>query len=178
MPEVTKKCEISDAVLDELFKDYEHPEDLLGPDGLFKALKKRMIDRDHPGLSVMQQCNLVQLSRPTFYYRPVGVDAETLALMKAIDQAFTQYPFFGSRRIAVFLRGQGVAAGRHRIRRLMRMMGLEAIYKRPRTSQPHPAHPVYPYLLKTMTIDRPNQVWCAAASCISSPSWTGRRERS
>lgn len=130
------------------------------------AEKKQMINRDHPGLSVARQCNLVKLSRSAFYYRPVGVDAETLALMKAIDQAFTQYPFFGSRRIAAFLHGQGVAAGRHRIRRLMRMMGLEAIYKRPRTSQPHASHPVYPYLLKDMTIDRPNQVWCADITFI------------
>lgn len=125
-----------------------------------------MIDRAHPGLSVARQCNLVKLSRSAFYYRPAGIDAETLDLMKAIDQAFTHYPFFGSRRIAAFLRGQGIAAGRHRIRRLMRLMGLEAIYKRPRTSQPHPAHPVYPYLLKGMTIDRPNQVWCADITFI------------
>jgi len=130
------------------------------------ADKKLMIDSDHPALSIARQCQLVKLSRSAFYYRPVGVDAETLALMKAIDQAFTQYPFFGSRRIGAFLRGQGVAAGRHRIRRLMRLMGLEAIYKRPRTSQPHPAHPVYPYLLKGMTIDRPNQVWCADITFI------------
>ncbi|MCA8888686.1 MAG: IS3 family transposase [Parvularculaceae bacterium] len=128
--------------------------------------KKRTIDRDHSQLSVARQCALMKLSRSAFYYRPVGVDAETLALMKAIDQAFMAYPFFGSRRIAAFLRGQGVAASRHRIRRLMRLMGLEAIYKRPRTSQPHPAHPVYPYLLKNMTIDRPNQVWCADITFI------------
>lgn len=128
--------------------------------------KKQMIDRDHPALSIVQQCKLVKLSRSAFYYRPAGVDDETLELMKAIDQAFTHYPFFGSRRIAAFLRRQGIAAGRHRIRRLMGLMGLEAIYKRPRTSQPHPSHPVYPYLLKGMTIDRPNQVWCADITFI------------
>ena len=103
--------------------------------------------------------------------------------MKAIDHAFTQYPFFGSRRVAAFLRAQGVAAGHHRIRRLMCFMGLEVIYKRPRTSQPYPAQPVY--LLKGMTIERPNQVWCADIAFIPVRSgffylvaiMDGRRER-
>lgn len=130
------------------------------------AEKKQMVERDRPGLSIARQCDLVKLSRSAFYYRPAGVDDETLDLMKAVDQAFTQYPFFGSCRIAAFLRGQGIAVGRHRIRRLMRLMGLEAIYKRPRTSQPHPAHPVYPYLLRNMVIDRANQVWCADITFI------------
>jgi len=123
--------------------------------------KKGMINRNHPDLSINHQCKLVKLSRSAFYYAPVGIDSETLAVMTAIDKAFTRYPFFGSRQIAAYLRRNGIAVGRHRVRRLMRIMGLEAIYTRPRTSQPHPAHPVYPYLLKGMTIDRPNQVWCA-----------------
>jgi putative transposase len=123
--------------------------------------KKVMINRNHPDLSINHQCKLVKLSRSAFYYAPVGIDDETLAVMTAIDKAFTRYPFFGSRQIAAYLRRNGIAVGRHRVRRLMRIMGLEAIYTRPRTSQPHPAHPVYPYLLKGMTIDRPNQVWCA-----------------
>jgi putative transposase len=125
------------------------------------AEKKGMINRDHPDLSINHQCKLVKLSRSAFYYAPVGLDDETLAAMTAIDKAFTRYPFFGSRQIAAYLRRNGIAVGRHRVRRLMRIMGLEAIYTRPRTSQPHPAHPVYPYLLKGMIIDRPNQVWCA-----------------
>jgi len=125
------------------------------------AEKKVMINRNHPDLSINHQCKLVKLSRSAFYYAPVGIDSETLAVMTAIDKAFTRYPFFGSRQIAAYLRRNGIAVGRHRVRRLMRIMGLEAIYTRPRTSQPHPAHPVYPYLLKGMTIDRPNQVWCA-----------------
>jgi len=123
--------------------------------------KKVMINRNHPDLSINHQCKLVKLSRSAFYYAPVGIDSETLAVMTAIDKAFTRYPFFGSRQIAAYLRRNGIAVGRHRVRRLMRIMGLEAIYTRPRTSQPHPAHPVYPYLLKGMIIDRPNQVWCA-----------------
>lgn len=83
-----------------------------------------------------------------------------LSLMKEIDRVFTQYPFFGSRRIAAYLCREGTDVGRHRVRRLMAKMGLEAVYKRPRTSQPHPQNPVYPYLLRKRVIDRPNQVWC------------------
>lgn len=74
---------------------------------------------------------------------------------------FTRYPFFGSRQIAAYLRRDGIVIGRHRDRRLMAKMGLEAIYKQPRTSQPHPQHPIYSYLLRGMQIERPNQVWCA-----------------
>ena len=120
-----------------------------------------MIQRHHPKLSISQQCRLVSLSRSAFYYAPVGIDAATLEMMKQIDRVFTKYPFFGSRQIAAYLRREGTIAGRHRVRRLMARMGLEAIYKRPRTSQPHLQHPVYPYLLRKLQIDRPNQVWCA-----------------
>jgi putative transposase len=120
-----------------------------------------MIKRDHPELSISQQCKLVRLSRSAFYYTPVGVNADTLAMMKEIDRVFTRYPFFGSRQIAAYLRREGIVIGRHRVRRLMAKMGLEAIYKRPRTSKPHPQHPVYPYLLRKRQIDRPNQVWGA-----------------
>ena len=130
------------------------------------AKKKAMIRRNHPDLSISQQCKLVNLSRSAFYYTSIGIDAATLALMKQIDRVFTKYPFFGSRQIAAYLRRDGIVAGRHRIRRLMAKMGLEAIYKRPRTSQPHPQHPVYPYLLRKMVIDRPNQVWCADITFI------------
>ncbi len=123
--------------------------------------KRAMIKRGHPELSVSQQCKLVRLSRPAFYYTPVGINANTLAIMKEIDRVFTKYPFFGSRQIAAFLRRERIVVGRHRVRRLMAKMGLEAIYKRPRTSQRHPQHPVFPYLLRKMNIDRPNQVRCA-----------------
>ncbi|MFC6687034.1 IS3 family transposase [Jhaorihella thermophila] len=77
--------------------------------------KKSMIRRDHPDLSISQQCRLLKLSRSAFYYTPVGVDAATLALMKAIDRVFTKYPFFGSRQIAAYLRRDGIVAGRHRV---------------------------------------------------------------
>ncbi|ATG44210.1 putative transposase [Phaeobacter piscinae] len=128
--------------------------------------KRAMIKREHPELSISQQCKLVRLSRSAFYSTPVGIDADTLAMMKEVDRVFTRDPFFGSRQIAAYLRREGAVVGRHRVgrhrvRRLMAKMGLEALYKRPRTSQPHPQHPVYPYLLRKMQIDRPNQVWCA-----------------
>jgi len=128
--------------------------------------KKNMIRRDHPQLSITRQCRLVKLSRSSFYYSPVGIDAQTLKLMKAIDVVFTKYPFFGSRQIAAFLRREGRVVGRHRVRRLMTKMGLEAIYKRPNTSKAHPQHPVYPYLLRKMKVDRPNQVWCSDITFI------------
>ena len=131
------------------------------------AEKKDLIRRNHPKLSISQQCRLVKLSRSAFYYAPVGIDAATLALMKAIDRVFTRYPFFGSRQIVAYLRREGVVVGRHRVRPLMAKMGLAAIYKRPRTSQPHPQHPVYPYLLRGMQVLRPNQVWCADITFIA-----------
>ena len=86
--------------------------------------------------------------------------------MRRIDELFLKYPFYGSRQMVRQLRRDGVRTGRHRVRRLMRLMGLQAIYPAPRTSDPHPSHRVYPYLLKGMTIDRPNQVWCADITYI------------
>lgn len=86
--------------------------------------------------------------------------------MKAIDKVFTKYPFFGSRQTVAWLRRDGIRVGRHRVRRLMRLMGLEAVYRRPKTSQPHPTHPIYPYLLKGMAITRPDQVWCSDITFI------------
>ena len=109
---------------------------------------------------------MLQLNRSSFYYRPVGFDEATLDLMKRIDALFTRHPFFGSRQITGSLRRDGIQVGRHRVRRLMRLMGLETVYKRPNTSKPHPDHPVYPYLLKDRIINRPNQVWCADLTYI------------
>jgi putative transposase len=125
-----------------------------------------MINRDHPELSIAQQCKLVKLSRSSFYYAPVGVSVEELAMMKKIDEAFTKYPFFGSRQLSAYLTNKGTLVGRHRVRRLMAKMGLEAIYKRPNTSKAHPQHPIYPYLLRKMKINRPNQVWCSDITFI------------
>lgn len=123
--------------------------------------RKNIVQPDHPHLSLSAQCRILRISRSSLYYRPVPVRHHTLALMKSIDRLFTAYPFFGSRQIVAMLKRDGLSVGRHRVRRLMRKMGLEAVYRRPKTTQPHPSHPIYPYLLRTMTINRPNQVWCA-----------------
>jgi putative transposase len=128
--------------------------------------RKAMIRRGHPDLSLGRQCRLLSIGRSSFYYEPKGESAETLALMRRIDELFLKYPFYGSRQMARQLRREGVGVGRHRVRRLMRLMGLEAIYQAPRTSTPHPEHRVYPYLLKGLAIERPDQVWCADITYI------------
>ena len=125
-----------------------------------------MITHDAPELSLSRQCRLLSISRSSFYYAPKGESPENLALMRRIDELFLKYPFYGSRQMARQLRREGTEVGRHRVRRLMRLMGMEAIYQAPRTSMPHPAHRIYPYLLKGMKIDRPNQVWCADITYI------------
>ncbi len=128
--------------------------------------RKAMIRRDHPGLSLSRRCRLLSISRSSFYYAPKGESPENLALMRTLDELFMKYPFYGSRQMVRQLRRTGVRFGRHRVRRLMRLMGLAAIYQAPRTSEPHPAHRIYPYLLKALAIDRPNQVWCADITYI------------
>jgi|TARA_B100001079_G_scaffold98946_1_gene85046 putative transposase len=131
-----------------------------------RGQRKAMIVRHRPGLSLSRQCRLLTISRSSFYYKPKGESLENLALMRRIDELFLKYPFYGSRQMVRQLWRDGVRVGRHRVRRLMRLMGLEAIYQAPRTSTPHPAHRVYPYLLQRMAIDRPNQVWCADITYI------------
>ena len=103
-----------------------------------------MIEREHDLLSVSRQCQLVGLSRSTWYYRAVGESAETLALMQRIDGLYLEYPFYGSRQMMRHLAREGKRVGRHRVRRLMRLLGLEAIYRKPRTSVANPDHRVYP----------------------------------
>ena len=128
--------------------------------------RKAMVRRDIPGLSLSRQCQVLSISRSSFYYLAKGESAENLTLMRRIDELFLQYPFYGSRQMVRQLRREGLRIGRHRVRRLMRLMGLEAIYQAPRTSDPHPTHRIYPYLLKGMKIDRANQVWCADITYI------------
>ena len=138
--------------------------------------RKAMIQRDQPGLSLSRQCEILSISRSSFYYAPKGESAENLALMRRIDELFLKYPFYGSRQMVHQLRREGLCVGRHRVRRLMRLMGLEAIYQAPKTSTPHPAHRIYPYLLKGLAIDRPNQVWCADITYSAPrPGWSGVR---
>ena len=128
--------------------------------------RKAMIQRDRPALSLSRQCEILSISRSSFYYAPKGESVENLALMLRIDELFMKYPFYGSRQMVRQLRRDGIAVGRHRVRRLMRLMGLAAIYQAPRTSDPHPSHRIYPYLLRGMEIDRPNQVWCSDITYI------------
>jgi putative transposase len=99
-----------------------------------------MIDPGHPRLSIVRQCELTAISRATFYRRSTGESAETLALMRLIDETFLECPFYGARQMVRHLRRLGWAVGRKRIRRLMRKIGLSPIYQAPRTSAPHPAH--------------------------------------
>jgi len=138
--------------------------------------RKAMIVRNHPALSLSRQCCLLTISRSSFYCAPKGESPENLALMRRIDELFLKYPFYGSRQMVRQLRREGTSVGRHRVRRLMRLMGLEAIYQAPRTSAPHPSHRIYPYLLKGMAIDRPDQVWCADITYSAPrPGWSGVR---
>ncbi len=125
-----------------------------------------MVDRRHPSLSVVRQCILLDISRSGLYYQPVEISEGDLTLMKLIDRQYLATPFYGARKIAAWLKSQGQWVNRKRARRLMRTMGLKAIYRRPRTSQPAPGHKIYPYLLSSMKITRPNQVWAADITYI------------
>jgi len=128
--------------------------------------RKAMINGNHPGLSLGRQCDLLSISRSSYYYAPKGESPANLALMRRIDELFLKYPFYGSRQMVRQLQRDGLCVGRHRVRRLMRLMGLSAIYQAPRTSDPHPEHRIYPYLLRNLRINRPNQVWCADITYI------------
>jgi putative transposase len=125
-----------------------------------------LVDHADPVLPVVAQCQLLKVARSTVYYRPVAADPDDLAVMRRIDELHLAYPFYGSRRMAVVLRDDGWLANRKRVQRLMRLMGLEAIYQKPNTSRRHPDHKVYPYLLRGLSIERPNQVWCADITYI------------
>jgi putative transposase len=131
-----------------------------------RAERLALVDHDDPVLQVTAQCRLLKVARSTLYYQAVPVGSDELAVMRLIDELHLEYPFYGSRRMAVVLRDDGWAVNRKRAQRLMRVMGLEAIYQKPNTSRSHPDHKVYPYLLRGLIIDRPNQVWCADITYI------------
>ncbi|MDE0035828.1 MAG: IS3 family transposase [Deltaproteobacteria bacterium] len=120
-----------------------------------------MIEPGHSKLSLSRQCHLLRVSRSSVYHRAKGESAQNLALMRRIDELFLNYPFYGSRQMVRHLWREGVGVGRHRVCRLMRVMGLQAIYQAPRTTTRDPEHRVYPYLLKGLAIERPNHVWTA-----------------
>jgi len=125
-----------------------------------------MIDPRHRRLSISSQCRLMSISRSAFYYQSKGESALNLKLMLLIDEQWLKTPFYGSRRMARHLGRQGCCVSRKRVRRLMKKMGLEAVYPRPRSSKPHPEHQTCPYLLRDMVINRPNQVWAADITYI------------
>ena len=124
-----------------------------------------MINKEHE-LSLRKQCKLLTLARSNLYYKPKGESAENLKFMEIIDKQFLKTPWYGSRQMARYMQRQGHKCGRHRIRRLMRLMRLVPIYQEPNASKKHPEHKIYPYLLKDMVIDRPNQVWCTDITYI------------
>ncbi len=124
-----------------------------------------MVERPGP-LSLSRQCELLGLSRGALYYRPVEVEPYELRLMALIDRQYLRTPFYGSRRMTLWLQAQGHMVNRKRVQRLMRLMGLEVIYQRPRTSRPAPEHRIYPYLLRGLVIERVKQVWAADITYI------------
>jgi putative transposase len=125
-----------------------------------------LIDHQHSRLSVLRQCDLIGLPRSSLYYRAQGEDAQNQQLMRWIDREYTTHPFFGVRRMAAMLRRSGQMVNEKRVRRLMRVMGLEAVYPKPRTSLKNKGDLQYPYLLKGLLIDRPDQVWATDITYI------------
>ena len=120
-----------------------------------------MIERSHPDLTIGAQCKLLSISRSSFYYEPKGETELNLGLMRKIDRQFLETPFYGVRQMTWHLRNEGDLVNQKRIRRLMRLMGLMPIYQKPNTSKAAKGHKIYPYLLRALRVDRPNQVWAA-----------------
>lgn len=131
-----------------------------------RAERRALIDREAPALPVSRQCRLLSVSRASVYRRLAEISEEDCTIMALIDQQYLARPYYGSRRMAAWLATQGRVVNRKRVRRLMRLAGLVAIYQRPNTSKPAPAHKVYPYLLGGISIERVNQVWCADVTYI------------
>lgn len=118
-----------------------------------------MVEPDHAEISVRRQCELLGVNRSGLYYQSVGESRENLMLMRLIDKEYTRHPFYGSRRMTAWLSGQGRDVNRKRVSRLMEVMGIAAVYPKPRLSQPGEGHKIYPYLLKGVAVTRVNQVW-------------------
>lgn len=125
-----------------------------------------MIEFHNPNVSIVQQCKLLKISRTSVYYKPQGEKPENLKLMRLMDEQYLKTPTYGSRSMVTFLEKLGYDTNRKRIQRLMRLMGLEAIYPKKKTSTPNPAHKIYPYLLRKLCIDHSNQVWAADISYL------------
>ena len=128
--------------------------------------RRLRLDRDHGAVSIRRQCTLLSLARSGVYRLPRPTNDDDAALMRALDELFTTWPFLGSRRMAIMLRAQGLSVNRKRVQRLMRKMGIEALGPKPRTTKPQPGHKIFPYLLRNLAIERPNQVWAADITYI------------
>ena len=128
--------------------------------------RRALLDRGHNDLSIRRQCRLLSVARSGVYRAPRAANDDDLALMRAIDELFMAWPFLGSRRMTVMLRADGWRVNRKRVQRLMRKMGIVALGPKPRTSKAAPGHKAFPYLLRGLAIDRPNQVWCADITYI------------
>ena len=135
------------------------------------ARRRQRVDREHLSLSLVRQCALLRVSRSSIHYRSKAASAEDLSLMGEIDRQYLETPFCGSRRMKAWLDRRGMPVSRKRVQRLMRAMGLRAIYRRPSTSRRAPEHPVYPYLLRNVRITRPNQVWAAEITYLPMARW-------
>ena len=118
-----------------------------------------MVERGHPDLSVRRQCELLRVNRAGLYYEPVGESEENLLLMRLLDEQYTRTPFYGRRRMTEWLATVGHEVNCKRVARLMELLGIEAVYPKPRLSQPGEGHRIYPYLLRGATVERVNQVW-------------------
>ena len=130
-----------------------------------RETRKAMINK-HSELSIVRQCQLLKLTRSSVYYAPVPISVETLVLMKAIDQLHLERPYLGSRAMVDRLKDKGFHVNRKRVQRLMRLMGIEAVYPKPRTSLGNKAHTIYPYLLKDLKVEKANQVWVSDITYI------------
>jgi putative transposase len=128
--------------------------------------RRALVDRQDAGLSIRRQCRLLGVARSGVYRLAAAANDNDLAVMRRLDELFTAWPFLGSRRLAQMLREEGFAINRKRVQRLMRKMGIAALGPKPRTSRPEPGHKIYPYLLRNLTIDGPNQVWAADITYI------------
>ena len=143
--------------------------------------RRALVDCRHPSLSVLRQCQLLDISRSGLYYQPVGISQDDLSLMKMIDRQYLVTPFYGARKMAAWLKSQGHKVNRKRVRRLMQIMGIKAIYRHPRTSKPAAGNKTYPYLLSGIKLTRtraPNSLAGPSPICWSNTgsgsAWMGK----